>query len=115
MKVKPGISSFVDDPDHAGPSLAPLFDFARRTLKAAGCEAIDTVPVFLGATAGMRILAPKDSVAIMMSVKEYIKSSGFRMDDSSWIRVISGERGGRLWMARRQLAAEHVEGVESRG
>jgi len=107
IRVTPGLSSFGTDaaltPSMAGPSLAPLFAFASSTLSTEGCDLAcqATVPVFLGATAGMRILNVAKSEEIMGSVQGFIAtSSGFRFDDVSWARIISGEEeGGYGWLA----------------
>jgi len=107
IKVNPGLSSFGTDEDlmpaEAGSSLEPLFAFARSTLEASGCDATcqATVPVFLGATAGMRMLDVNVAEDIMKSVQGYIReSTGFRFDDNAWARIISGEEeGGFGWLA----------------
>ena len=111
MKVKPGISEYGTNPDlspsDAGASLQDLFDFASATLKAEGCSTNCqlAVPVFLGATAGMRVIPVETAEAIMTSVRASFASSGFRFDSDDWARIISGEEeGGYGWLAANWLA-----------
>ena len=77
-KQKPGISSFSFDPVQAGKSIQPLLDFCKDTvLKTEGVLDVSHVPVFLGATAGMRMLPPANVSAIMDSLRDVVKDSGF--------------------------------------
>lgn len=77
-KQKPGISDFSSDPKSAGESIQPLLDFCKDTvLKAEGVADVSGVPVFLGATAGMRMLPPATVTAVLESVRAVVESSGF--------------------------------------
>ena len=100
-KIKPGISAFVDNPTGAGPSLNPLLTAAKAAIPAA--VDLKTVPIYLGATAGMRVLAPEKSNLIFDSIRSTLKSSGFHFKDK-WARIISGEEEGTYgWIAANYL------------
>ena len=122
MKVKPGISAYGTDPTldpvDAGTGLADLFEFVRTTLASEGCDSTCQagVPVFLGATAGMRVLPVETADTIMVSVGDAFASSGFRFDDPSWARIISGEEEGAFgWLAVNWLASTFSVGASGGG
>lgn len=52
-QLKPGLSSFKDDPDKGAASLAPLLDAAKERVPA---SAHASTPIELRATAGLRLL-----------------------------------------------------------
>ena len=103
-KQRPGISSCANNPSDAGASIQPLLTFAIDTiLKGEGVTDLSQVPVFLGATAGMRILPPSSVNAILKSVQSTIQKAGF-MYNAEWIRVLSGEEEGAYgWIAANSL------------
>ena len=103
-KQNPGISTFGTNPTGAGASIQPLLDFAIDVvLKSEGVTDVSTVPVFLGATAGLRMLAPSTVTAILTSVQSTVKNAGF-MYKKEWIRVLSGEEEGAFgWVAANSL------------
>eukprot|EP00986_Skeletonema_menzelii_P004889 scaffold1709_cov151-Skeletonema_menzelii.AAC.12 len=97
QKVKPGISSFKDDLSKVS-DLLPLLEQARLNLDEAGVDWTD-VPLFLGATGGMRLLPTSDRMAIMATIRSFFRDNGFRVDDDDWVRVISGaEEGAFGWL-----------------
>ena len=62
LKIKPGLSAYKERPSEAGASLAPLLEFARAKIPA-GVD-LAAVPMFLMATAGLRMVGegPKDAI-----------------------------------------------------
>ena len=54
LKIKPGLSAYKDKPSDAGASLLPLLAHAKTKIPA---EEIAKTPVFLMATAGLRMVA----------------------------------------------------------
>ena len=93
--IKPGIS--------AGTSIQPLLDFAIEKLKSEGVTDLSGVPVFLGATAGMRMLPPTQVTAILSGIQATVKQAGF-LYKPEWIRVLSGEEEGTFgWVAVNSL------------
>ena len=96
LKVKPGLSSFKDDPAGAGPALEGLMDFAKREIPEPQWK--DT-RVFLMATAGLRLLAPAAQTAIIRSCAEQIRASPFLFKDA-WAGVLPGHKEGIFgWVA----------------
>jgi len=98
-KVKPGLSSFANNPQDAGVSLTGLVDFIKTQVPEADWE---LTPIWLKATAGLRMLEPSKSDAVLNSVRTFLSSKEtspflFR---PSWASVISGnEEGGFGWIA----------------
>lgn len=98
VKIKPGISSFKDDLSKVS-GMLPLLEQARSNLDEVGVDWAD-IPLFLGATAGMRLLPTSDRMAIMASIRSYFRENGFRVDNDDWVRVLSGmEEGAFAWLA----------------
>ena len=102
LKVKPGLSSFRDRPADAGPSLEPLVAWAKEHVPG-GASAAAATPLFLKATAGLRMLEPAQSEAILESVRATLAGSGF-LFSREWAKVIDGtEEGGLGWVAANYL------------
>jgi Golgi nucleoside diphosphatase len=89
--VKPGLSAFKDDPLKAADSLEPLLARARTVVpkgKRAG------TPVFLRATAGLRLTGEEKANAILRGVRKGLRKSGFRFDDDKWASILGGSDEG---------------------
>jgi apyrase len=86
LKATPGLSSFAADPGGAGPSLAPLVEFARRHVPRGSWE--DT-EVRLMATAGLRLLDAAVADSVLEACRDVLRQSGFQFKDE-WATVISG-------------------------
>eukprot|EP00943_MAST-04B_sp_MAST-4B-sp1_P001226 g1226.t1 len=96
-----GISTYVDDPSAAGQALEPLISKAKNAIP--GDVDLQTVPIYLGATAGMRVLAPEKANLIFDSIRTTLRKSGFEFKDS-WASIISGEEEGAYgWIAANYL------------
>ncbi|KAH7929655.1 hypothetical protein BV22DRAFT_1002257 [Leucogyrophana mollusca] len=104
-KVEPGLSSFADNPEGVAEYLAPLLEHARTQIPPS-MEA--ETPLFLLATAGMRLLTPKQQASILNATCKYLKSSSsFRIEGpsndepcGSSVRIITGEEEGLFgWIA----------------
>ena len=100
-----GISSFAENPKAVSEYLQPFLDYARTHLPPS-VEA-DT-PIFLLATAGMRLLTQEQQVGILEEACHFFKSqSSFRIDKpssagpcGSSIRIITGEEEGLFgWLS----------------
>ena len=70
FKAKPGLSSFVNNPAAAGISLDPLIKFAKSNIPE---HLWQETPIFLKATAGLRMLSADKSKAILDSVRAFFK------------------------------------------
>lgn len=98
-KVKPGLSTFNKNPKDAGPSLTDLVQFMKEKVPEADWE---VTPIWLKATAGLRMLSANESEAILESIREFLlnKSNSPFLFHSTWARIISGnEEGGFGWIA----------------
>lgn len=103
-KTSPGISSFNHNPEAIGPDhLRPLFDHA---LKYIDKDEVSQTPVFLLATAGMRLLPSSEREAILKNICSYTrKHTQFHLPDcKEHIQVIPGNTEGLFgWMAANYL------------
>ncbi|KAI1266886.1 nucleoside phosphatase family-domain-containing protein [Xylariaceae sp. FL1019] len=103
-KIRPGISTFGDHPEDVGPEhLETLIKKAKKKIPSE--KHVDT-PIYLMATAGMRLL-PKDQQATLLSeVCTYFRSnSAFSLPDcNANIQVIPGDTEGLYgWIAANYL------------
>ncbi|EOD20925.1 hypothetical protein EMIHUDRAFT_435744 [Emiliania huxleyi CCMP1516] len=90
LKIKPGLSSFKGEPEQAGASLRPLLAYAKEKVPAA---AVPATPVFLMATAGLRLVGEGAKDAILASVCDELGKSGFRFR-CEWATLLGGEDEG---------------------
>ncbi|EPY51301.1 nucleoside diphosphatase Ynd1 [Schizosaccharomyces cryophilus OY26] len=104
IKVHPGISSFAEQPKHVGKKhLKKLLDYAEKVVPD---DKHEETPVFLSATAGMRLLPHKTQRKILDSACHYIKKEyNFSLPDcASMVRVIDGRAEGMYgWLATNYL------------
>ncbi|XP_069039317.1 ectonucleoside triphosphate diphosphohydrolase 8 isoform X2 [Lepisosteus oculatus] len=103
----PGISSYASDPPGAGQSLKACLDKAKASIPA---ERHRDSPVYLGATAGMRLLHlqnPTQSVQVLQEVAKMIRSYPF---DFRGARIISGqEEGAYGWITINYLLEGFIQ------
>jgi hypothetical protein len=91
-KMAPGVAEFAGDPAGLRAHLAPLIDFAVRTLVGEEVRFGD-YPIYFKATGGVRELNVKQREALMVQIRAYLSDKTFCpfffRDD--FARVISGE------------------------
>ncbi|KAL0946458.1 hypothetical protein HGRIS_012680 [Hohenbuehelia grisea] len=104
-KVEPGISSFADKPETVSTHLAPLLNHARDTVPP---SLHAETPLFLLATAGMRLLTPEQQAKLLLETCLFLRHhSNFRIEGASEagpcgtsVRIITGEEEGLFgWIA----------------
>ncbi|GJE87050.1 golgi apyrase [Phanerochaete sordida] len=104
-KVEPGLSSFADNPEGVAGYLAPLLEHARTQIPP---SLQPETPLFLLATAGMRLLSPEQQASVLSATCEFLKfHSHFKIDGpsevgpcGSSVRIITGEEEGLFgWIA----------------
>ncbi|ACO66814.1 predicted protein [Micromonas commoda] len=102
MRVKPGLSSFASDPQGAGESLRPLYEFARGLVPHAY---VARTPIVLMATAGLRSVPDRGARdAILRSCRASLARSPFLFRDG-WAQVIAGSKEGLYaWVAANYAA-----------
>ena len=103
-KIRPGVSTFGDNPEDVGPEhLKKLLEHARDVVPAS--KQRDT-PIFLMATAGMRLLPAAKQRAVLDQICTYFRAeSQFSLPDcDSHIQVIPGSTEGLYgWIAANYL------------
>ncbi|KAF2451619.1 hypothetical protein P171DRAFT_478656 [Karstenula rhodostoma CBS 690.94] len=103
-KIHPGISTFGTHPHDVGPDhLDKLF---KHALKYVPKDEVANTPLFLLATAGMRILPDLQRKSVLDEVCAYAKkSTGFQLPDCDLhVQVIPGETEGLYgWIAANYL------------
>eukprot|EP00795_Rhopilema_esculentum_P011964 gene11964-2540_t len=97
MKIKPGISSLANRPWNATDYLRPLLDYAASHVPKTRHR---ETPLFILATAGMRLLTKVNQNAILEDLRVNIpKRYSFHLSPSQ-VEVISGKQEGiYLWIA----------------
>lgn len=107
--VWPGISSYANHTDGIRNSLAPLFHGAAdAALLRDPHIKLKNVPVYLGATAGMRILNDPERDKVMAAVRAFLRSNQnpFSYTRDEQARVLAGEEEGAFgWLAVNHLQA----------
>jgi len=110
VKKKPGLSSFQHTPKMAGKSLNEILELAKKNIPST--VALDTVPIFLVATAGLRKVQSVDPEAtkkIMSSVKSSLSTSGFKFKDE-WAQIITGvDEGSYGWVTVNYLLENFLD------
>ncbi|GAA5934142.1 apyrase [Sporobolomyces koalae] len=98
LKVEPGISTFGSNPEDVAEYIKPLIEFAASVIPA---EQLPSTPIYLLATAGMRLLPPVQQAAVLSSACSYMQSFDFHLPScADQIRIISGEEEGLYgWIA----------------
>ena len=100
-----GLSSFAENPEGVPAYLAPLLEHARTQVPPS-LQA--ETPIFLLATAGMRLLTPHQQAHVLQETCDFLKfHSHFKIDDPSpagpcgnSVRIITGEEEGLFgWIA----------------
>lgn len=104
-KVEPGISSFSSNPEGIAEYLRPLLDHAMSNIPPSLHR---ETPLFLLATAGMRLLTPEEQAEVLEEACHFLsRHSNFKIDPpsdkgpcGSSVRIISGEEEGLFgWIA----------------
>ncbi|XP_025096629.1 ectonucleoside triphosphate diphosphohydrolase 1-like isoform X2 [Pomacea canaliculata] len=100
------ISAYVNNASGAGASLKECLDFATRQIPA---EKLSQTPVYLGATAGMRLLEKENksaSDAVMESVRKMLSQYHFQFaQPQSQSRILTGtQEGAYSWITSNYLS-----------
>eukprot|EP00931_Biecheleriopsis_adriatica_P115125 TRINITY_DN90964_c0_g1_i1.p1 TRINITY_DN90964_c0_g1~~TRINITY_DN90964_c0_g1_i1.p1 ORF type:complete len:558 (-),score=64.50 TRINITY_DN90964_c0_g1_i1:17-1507(-) len=101
LSVKPGLSSFTHDLSGLAPYMETLVGAAAKKL-AAGRPwvMLQDVPIYLGATAGMRALGSDDKERVLQVVRRVLHRGPFCFTHDQQARVLSGEEEGAFgWLS----------------
>ncbi|CAL3962624.1 hypothetical protein PZA11_000269 [Diplocarpon coronariae] len=103
-KIQPGVSTFGDRPDDVGPEhLKELLDHALNIIPE---HQVKDTPIFLMATAGVRLLQPMQQKGLLGAICAYARTyTDFSLPDCDLhIQVIPGETEGLYgWIAANYL------------
>lgn len=86
VKVSPGLSAYLGDPEGAGRSLVELLEFGKGRVPRVQWGETE---IRLMATAGLRLLDVGVAERILDSCRKVLRLSGFQFQDD-WATVISG-------------------------
>lgn len=89
-EVKPGLSSYADDPVKGAESLLPLLKLARERIPE---QYWSSTPLVLKATAGLRLLPTEKAEALLLQVKKVLSASGFHTTENS-VGIMDGRDEG---------------------
>ncbi|XP_047740891.1 uncharacterized protein LOC108673061 [Hyalella azteca] len=89
-EVKPGLSSYADDPVKGAASLVPLLELAYSRVPAL---ARPHTPLVLKATAGLRLLPDHQAQALLHEVNKLLQSSEFLTTENS-VGIMDGRDEG---------------------
>lgn len=99
-QLKPGLSSYADNPVKAAESLKPLLDIALKTVPAALQK---TTPLSVKATAGLRLLPEGKADKILAAVSDYLKQYPFVVKPGA-VAILDGtDEGGFAWLTLNYL------------
>jgi len=98
----PGVASFALHPDAAGASLDPLIEYAQHALEHAK-DQWSVLPVYLRATAGMRLLTAGEREAVLESIRRRLRRSPFLFEDEFAVVATGEEEGIYGWLAVNHL------------
>ncbi|KAK4109919.1 hypothetical protein N656DRAFT_791455 [Canariomyces notabilis] len=102
-KITPGVSTFADSVEDVGPYLQSLIEHALEYVPE---DKVKDTPIFLMATAGMRLLPQVQQAALTREICLYLRqNSQFSLPDCDLhIQVIKGETEGLYgWIASNYL------------
>ncbi|KAJ6531168.1 nucleoside phosphatase family-domain-containing protein [Mycena capillaripes] len=120
-KVEPGISSYADAPETIFKHLRPLLEHARTLIPPSFQSA---TPLFLLATAGMRLLPPEKQALVLQHACTFLVThSEFKIEGpsvagpcGSSVRIITGEEEGLFgWIAVNYLMDGFLESQTTYG
>ncbi|KAH3670408.1 hypothetical protein OGAPHI_000923 [Ogataea philodendri] len=115
-KLKPGISEFRENSAHIGPKY--LVYLLKKVHDIIPIEQHYRTPIFVHATAGMRLLMPNEQNEILQNICEYLQreSSLYIPDCQSHVNVIDGDVEGLYgWIALNYLTGSFSKRKQTAG
>jgi hypothetical protein len=88
-QLKPGLSSFRDEPEKAAQSLKPLLEIAMKTVPE---QLRPATGISLKATAGLRLLPGTKADDILKAVAAFMRQFPFRLQGDDAVGIMDGER-----------------------
>lgn len=93
-----GVASFALEPDLAGASLDPLIEYAEHSLQHVR-DQWGASPIYLRATAGMRLLTADEREAVLASIRERLRRTNFLFEEDFAVVATGEEEGIYGWLA----------------
>ncbi|KAJ9596472.1 hypothetical protein L9F63_012511, partial [Diploptera punctata] len=90
VEVKPGLSSFVDNPKQGADKIAELLNRAKEVIPAAE---LHNTPLAMKATAGLRLLPAQKAEALLDEVRKLFERSPFLTNENS-VSIMDGADEG---------------------
>ncbi|XP_060073278.1 ectonucleoside triphosphate diphosphohydrolase 8-like [Ylistrum balloti] len=103
QRYKPGISDYVDHLNDIPTYLEKMLNKAKSLVPSSQHH---STPLFMMATAGLRVLAESDAIALMTSARQYLGNSTINpfTYNQHKVRILSGEEeGAYAWIAANYL------------
>lgn len=112
MAIKPGLSAFAEDPPKCKAGLTQLLDLARSTVPV---RLHGSTPVFLKATAGLRLLKGDQADRLLDQVRALFSSTPFVSSDDA-VSILNGtDEGISAWLTLNFLLGTVEGAAESVG
>ncbi|XP_074602933.1 uncharacterized protein LOC141856500 isoform X1 [Brevipalpus obovatus] len=110
-QITPGLSSFANHPEDAFDYIYPLIEFANRNIPQ---NKHKETPLYILATAGMRLLSSASQEIILNNLRESVKSNSSFLFSSSNVEVITGkEEGIYSWISVNYLLNRYDHSLSS--
>eukprot|EP00242_Pyramimonas_sp_CCMP2087_P001715 CAMPEP_0198228520 /NCGR_PEP_ID=MMETSP1445-20131203/113491_1 /TAXON_ID=36898 /ORGANISM="Pyramimonas sp., Strain CCMP2087" /LENGTH=344 /DNA_ID=CAMNT_0043908901 /DNA_START=29 /DNA_END=1060 /DNA_ORIENTATION=+ len=94
-QLKPGLSSFADEPDKGADSLIPLLEAAVARVPA---SAQKETTIEVRATAGLRLLPGQKAEDLLSAVRTFLAKYPFTFDDTSVSIMDGADEGAYQWV-----------------
>lgn len=94
-EVKPGLSAYADDPKKASESLRGMLDQAKQRIPEVYWA---LTPIALKATAGLRMLPPEKSDALLKEVEDLLRSYPFKCGREAVTIMDGTDEGKFIWI-----------------
>ncbi|VDK46118.1 unnamed protein product [Anisakis simplex] len=107
FQVKPGLSSFAQNPRKAGDSVSELLAAAQSAVPKAYWH---QTPITLRATAGLRLLPDDQAYRILSHVEDEVLKSGFVLDENG-VGIMSGTDEGVFSWYTLNLLTDRIQDV----
>lgn len=107
--VTPGISSHEHSPDEASKEIKIMVEAALEEFRASCSAKILNTPIFLRATAGMRLVPKIPRIQILDAIRAYLRTTGFKFEDR-YVGILSGgEEAAFGWISVQMTAGTLME------
>lgn len=105
--LKPGLSSFADDPQAAADSLQPLL---KTAVEAVPSDFYKCTPIALKATAGLRLIGEEKSARILEAVDKLFRASPFVVGQIAVELMDGKDEGPYAWLTVNFLLGNLAKG-----